>query len=62
MNMKIYLKKMMTSIKDILIDRNEIEEKVYEFNFFDEETGELIWSYYGDYDYNVAKTEICRRV
>lgn len=41
--------------KDILIDRNEIEEKVYEFNFFDEETGELIWSFYGDYDYNVAK-------
>lgn len=41
--------------KKILIDRYEIEEKVYEFNYFDEETGELIWSYYGDYDYNVAK-------
>ena len=43
--------------KKILIDRHEIEEKVYEFNFFDEETGELIWSYYGDYDYNVAKNK-----
>lgn len=41
--------------KKILIDRHEIEEKVYEFNYFDEETGELIWSFYGDYDYNVAK-------
>ena len=41
--------------KEILIERNLIEDKVYEFNYFDEETGELIWSYYGDYDYNVAK-------
>lgn len=43
--------------KKILIDRHEIEEKVYEFNYFDEETGELIWSFYGDYDYNVAKNK-----
>lgn len=41
--------------KKILIDRKEIEEKVYEFLFFDEETEEFLWSYYGDYDYNVAK-------
>ena len=41
--------------KKILIDRIEIEEKVYEFKFLDEETEEFIWSYYGDYDYNVAK-------
>ena len=41
--------------KEILIERNLIEDKVYEFNFFDSETSELIWSYYGDYNLNVAK-------
>lgn len=41
--------------KDILIDRNQIDDKTYEYNFFDNETEEFIWSYYGDYDYNKAK-------
>lgn len=41
--------------KKIIIERNQIEEKVYEFNFFYSETSELIWSYYGSYDYNKAK-------
>jgi len=41
--------------KDILIDRNQIDDKTYEFNFFDNETEEFIWSYYGSYDYNKAK-------
>lgn len=41
--------------KEILIERNLIEDKVYEFNFYDSETSELIWSYYGDYNLNVAK-------
>lgn len=41
--------------KEILIERNLIEDKIYEYNFFDSETSELIWSYYGDYNLNEAK-------
>ena len=41
--------------KDILIERNQIDEKVYEFHFFDSDTCELVWSFYGNYDFNKAK-------
>lgn len=41
--------------KGIVIDRSQIEEDVWEFLFFDEETSEFVWSFYGDYDYNEAK-------
>lgn len=41
--------------KGIVIDRSQIEDDVWEFLFFDEETSEFVWSYYGDYDYNEAK-------
>ena len=42
--------------KNILIKRDQIQEDEYEFNFFDEETEEFIWSFYScDFNYNEAK-------
>lgn len=42
--------------KNILIKRDQIQEDEYEFNFFDEETEEFIWSFYSCYfNYNKAK-------
>lgn len=41
--------------KGIVIDRSQIEDDVWEFLFFDEETSEFVWAFYGDYDYNEAK-------
>ena len=42
--------------KNILIKRDQIQEDEYEFNFFDEETEEFVWSFYScDFDYNEAK-------
>ena len=42
--------------KNILIKRDQIQEDEYEFNFFDEETEEFVWSFYScDFNYNEAK-------
>ena len=41
--------------KAIIIDRSQIEDDVWEFLFFDDETSEFVWAFYGDYDYNEAK-------
>lgn len=42
--------------KNILIKRDQIQEDEYEFNFFDEETEEFIWSFYSsDFNYNESK-------
>ena len=42
--------------KNILIKRDKIQEDEYEFNFFDEETEEFVWSFYSsDFNYNEAK-------
>ena len=42
--------------KNILIKRDLIQEDEYEFNFFNEETEEFIWSFYSsDFNYNEAK-------
>ena len=42
--------------KNILIKRDQIQEDEYEFNFFDEETEEFIWSFYScDFNFNEAK-------
>lgn len=41
--------------KAIIIDRSHIEDDVWEFLFFDDETSEFVWAFYGDYDYNEAK-------
>lgn len=42
--------------KNILIKRDQIQEDKYEFNFFDEETEEFIWSFYSsDFNYIEAK-------
>lgn len=41
--------------KSIIIDRSQIEDDVWEFLFFDDETSEFVWAFYGDYDYNEAK-------
>ena len=42
--------------KNILIKRDQIQEDEYEFNFFDEETEEFVWSFYScDSNYNEAK-------
>lgn len=42
--------------KNILIKRDQIQEDEYEFNFFDEETEEFVWSFYSsDFNFNEAK-------